>query len=376
MSAVRSILACLLFLPAASGLGQTFDLAGYAKNLTVQSRSVVDDESFILNTSRFRLKGSIAANDAVEAELWLDSELLSGDFLQTLDFQLSRAIARPTFVDLEWTVEEQSHYQLRQSLFRAFAKITAGSAEVTVGRQRIAWGTGFAWNPTDLLNPYNPIAIELQERTGVDAVHVAIPLGNLSRLEAAFAPGRKRLRSSYAARLTTNFHEYDLSLMAGHFRDDTALGTDFAGYLGDAGFRGEFAYTFRDDDSDYLRAVVNLDYSFPHDFYALVEFYYNGQGQSDKARYNLLDVLNGETFNLAKLYTAASVSKSISPLLNAGIYSIVNLNDRSSLIGPTLTYSLATNLEISANTYLLFGADDSEYGQLETSHFASVQYFF
>ena len=118
------------------------------------------------------------------------------------------------------------------------------------------------------------------------------------------------------------------------------------------------------------------DYNFPKNVYTLVEFYYNGQGESNKENYNLFDVLAGETFNLAKLYSAVSATKSITPLLNAGVYGIVNLNDRSSLLGPTLTYSLATNLEISANTYLLFGADDSEYGQLKTSYFVSLQYFF
>ncbi len=354
----------------------TFDLTGYAKNLAIRSKSILNKDPFVLNISRLRAQGVFDAGERVHAEVWLDNELLTGDFFQTPDFQLSRLIERPKFADLDWVIDEGGHHQLRQLLFRAFATVYAGKAEVTVGRQRIAWGTGFAWNPTDLLNPFNPAAIELQEKEGVDAVHVALPLGELSRIEAAYAPGRGRLKSSYASKVSGHLGEYDFSFMSGRFRGQTAVGGDFAGYLGNAGFRGEFSYTFSGRDGNFLRAVVNTDFNFPHNFYALAEFYYNGQGESDKKSYNFFDLANGETFNLAKVYAALSVSKSLTPLLNSGVYAIFNLNDGSGLAGPTLTYSLATNLELSASGYFLFGASDSEYGQLESSYFGSLQYFF
>ncbi len=371
----------LYFFPgvsAAQAQDISFRYAGYAKNLAVRSKTFFLDDPFFLDISRLRTKGVVDAGNRIHAELWLDSELLAGDFLSTPEFELSQTAQRPTFMDLDWEIERGEHAQLRQSLFRAFATVYAGAATITFGRQRIAWGTGFAWNPTDLLNPFNPAAIELDEKTGVDAVYAVVPFATLSRAELAFAPGRGDLKSSIAGRVSSHVGEYDVSLMAGDFERDRVLGGDFAGYIGGGGLRGEFAYTWQDGGENFLRAVVNADYNFPGDVYAFIEFYYNGQGTTDKSEYaqRLDDLLSGRVFNLAKHYVALSANKSLTPLLGAGLYSLVNLDDRSSLIGPALTYSLFTNFEVSASAYLTTGADDSEYGLLSSSFFGYVQFYF
>jgi len=352
--------------------------SGYAKNLTIRSNSILTNNSFLLNVSRLRAKGILDFGRRNHIEIWLDTELLAGDFLNTLEFELSEEAERPTFVDLDWNLTKGNNYQARQSLFRAFTTFYFGNAELTLGRQRIAWGTGFAWNPTDLFNPFNPAAIELEEKSGVDAVYLAIPFGSLSRLEAAFAPGRKRLKSSAAVRFSSNLGDYDFSIMAGEFQKDRVIGGDFSGYIGGAGFRGEFAYTWSDRGSNFVRAILNADYSFPNDYYAFIEFYFNGQGTSNKKDYLLFidDLLSGQIFNLAKHYFAASVIKSVTPLLGLNIYGIFNLNDKSYLIGPALTYSLATNLEIAASIYFFNGAGDSEFGLQKSSYFAYLQYYF
>ena len=128
--------------------------------------------------------------------------------------------------------------------------------------------------------------------------------------------------------------------------------------------------------SNLLRAVLNADYNFAGGYYVLVEVYFNGQGTRDREAYDLGALLSGETFNLAKEYLAASVAKSITPLLNMALYSLVNLDDQSSLVGPALVYSLGDNLELSASTYLFLGARDTEFGAQKHVVFASLQYFF
>lgn len=353
-----------------------FQINGYAKNLAIRSKSILDEKNYLLNISRFRTKGILDFGEKVHSEIWLDNELMTGNYLSTLDFALSKSIERPTFTDLDWTIVDGKNYQLKQSLFRAFATIYAGSTEIKIGRQRIAWGTGFVWNPTDLLNPFNPAAIELEEKNGVDAVYGVLPFGSLSRFEAAYAPGRDALKASTAARVTTNWHDYDLALMVGDFQDSFVVGGDFAGYIGGAGFRGEFAYTRQGGATNFLRAVVNADYNFPGDWYAFIEFYFNGQGESHKKKYNLADLFSGNIFNLARRYLALSTTKSITPLLTFSAYNISNLNDHSALFGPALTYSLAENLELSMSGYYFVGASDTEYGQLESSLFGSLQFYF
>ena len=374
---IRILSFCFLALtPALASAQTTFETRGYVKNLGIRSSSILSGESYLLDISRFRTQGLLGVGRRLHAEVWLDTELLLGSFLESPEFELGQTIERPTFFDLEWTLADGERYQLQQQFFRAFATLYFGQTQVTVGRQRIAWGTGFAWNPTDILNPFNPAAIELGEKSGVDAAYINVPLGAFSRIEAAVAPGRRRGRSSVAARAGTNWREYDVSVMGGYFREDWILGGDFAGYVGNAGFRGEAAYTWQDDGRNYLRAILNTDYNFPGGYYVLVEVYFNGQGSRDKDDYDLTALLTGETFNLAKDYAAVSVAKSITPLLGGALYSLVNLDDQSALVGPALTYSMAENLELAVSTYFFFGASDTEFGVQENVFFASLQFYF
>ena len=62
--------------------------------------------------------------------------------------------------------------------------------------------------------------------------------------------------------------------------------------------------------------------------------------------------------------------------MRVSLYSIVNLNDRSSLLGPAVTYSLAENLELAASAYFFRGSDRSEYGLLQHTYFAFLQFYF
>jgi hypothetical protein len=373
----KKLLLLLLPLIIDSAASQTtFEFSGYAKSLGIRSSSILTQENFFLNIGRFRSKGLLDLAGRVHTELWLDTEMLAGNFLKTQEFQFRQLIERPTFADLEWNLVDNNDYRIEQRLFRVFATFYAGQAEVTFGRQRIAWGTGFVWNPTDLLNPFNPAAIELDEKEGVDAGYLAVPLGSLSKLEVAYAPGRKALRSSAALRIGTNVGNYDLTIMAGDFQDDVVLGGDFAGYVGGAGLRGEVGYTWAENARNYFRGILNADYSFPNGLYVFVEFYINGQGASSKEDYDLLSLLSGHTFNLARYYVAGSLTKTVTPLLGLSVYSIVNLTDGSALIGPALTYSLAANLELAASAYFLIGAKDSEYGQLNSSYFGHLQFYF
>jgi len=373
---IFAFLLCVALTAGAAMAQTTFEFRGYAKNLGLRSSSILTNEAYVLDVSRLRTRGLLTVGERLHAEAWLDTELLLGSFLKTPEFVLDQSLARSTFLDLDWTIADGSEYVLRQHLFRVFATLYVGQAQVTVGRQRIAWGTGFAWNPTDLLNPFNPGAIELNEKSGVDAVYLRIPLGTFSSVEAVVAPGRQQRTGSAALRAGTNWREYDVSVMGGLFREDWVLGGDFAGYVGNAGLRGEAAYTWRKEGRNYLRAVLNADYNIAGGYYVLVEAYFNGQGTRAKEEYDLEALLSGETFNLAREYLAASVSKSITPLFNAALYSLVNLDDRSSLVGPSLFYSLGENLELSAGTYVFVGASDTEFGAQKHIVFASLQYYF
>jgi hypothetical protein len=355
-----------------------FSVSGYAKDLALVGRSFFSDTGYLLNLGRLRTQGALDVGGHLRTELWLDTEVLFGSFLRTPDYAFSRAVERSTLLDLAWEVGGNDHHLVRQQFFRASVTADAGTARFTVGRQRIGWGTGFVWTPTDLLNPVNPAAVERDEKGGVDALYAEVPLGLLTRVEAVYAPGPRFAwsRSSTALRFSTNTHEYDIAVLGGVFRDDPVLGGDFAGYVGNAGLRGEAAYTWRKDRPGYLRLTLNADYTFAGGYYVFVELHHNGTGSRDRDDYDTRDLLDGTIFNLAREYAAVAVARSLTPLFGANVYTLFNLNDGSGLAGPALTWSLSQNLELTASAYVFYGTSGSEFGMLRNVYFGALQYFF
>lgn len=347
---------CILLLLVAVQPASAFSLSGYAKNLSLNAKSSFTGKEYFFNISRLRLKGLLDMGGSFHSEIWLDTEVLAGNYLSTQDYETGKTLEPETYLDLTWTVSEGKNHNFQQRLFRAFLTFYTGNVQTTLGRQRIAWGTGFVWNPTDLLNPASPLAVEREEKQGVDAIYAAVALGDLSRAEAAFAPGNPK--SSSALRMSSNMSGYDFSVMAGDFQGITVLGGDFAGYIKGAGFRGEFAYTFREQNRDFLSAVLNVDYNFSHGHYTMLEYYYTGQ---DTAYHGLRP---------GRHYLATQMGKDLTPLLRLDLYGIAGMDDGSGLLGPSITYSLTTNLEAAAGGYF-FSSDSNA-----NIYFASLQYFF
>ena len=61
---------------------------------------------------------------------------------------------------------------------RAHLKYRADSWSLTVGKQRIAWGTGYIWNPVDIFNPYVlSFAVRDEDKANVNALRWEMPLG-------------------------------------------------------------------------------------------------------------------------------------------------------------------------------------------------------
>ena len=370
------ILVGMVLTPGCAAFGQTStSVHGYAKNLAIRSSSPLSGEAFILDVSRFRAKGQVLSGSRFSAEAWLDTEVLLGSFVSSDENKLAETYSRPSLLDLDWEVTAGESYQVRQDLFRVFATVYFGQSHLTIGRQRITWGSGFAWNPTDIINPFNPGAIELGQRAGVDAAYLSV--GNTSRLELAVAAaGREWSQTILASRYGTNFREYDVALMAALMEGAWVAGGDFAGYVQGAGLRGELAYTRRAEGRGSIRAVLNADYAFPGGLYSLAEVHYNGPGSRSKADYDVEALLRGDTFSLAQRYAALSVSGAFSPLVGGALYGLANFDDGSALVGPSLTASLADNVDMAASTYFLVGKSDTEYGGQRHIFFASVQWYY
>jgi hypothetical protein len=356
--------------------GLSLDLGGYYKDLFTRSQTFFSKETVVNDLKRYRLEGEADLGGILRLEVTFDNEWYIGSLVNTPDFSFGRQLQRPFFIDATWEVADEKSFFWQATLFRGFVQIYTPLADITIGRQRVAWGTGFVWNPTDLLNPFIPIQLERDERQGVDAVRFELPLGITSKLDLVFAPQRKGRRSSTAARVRTTVANYDVSLMAGRFRDNTVLGFDWSGDIRGGGFRGEGAYTRSGQGKDYFRFVLSGDYTFSNGLYLFGEFFYNGQGARRKEEYDFNLLLSGEAVGLAQLYLALGASYDFTPLWHGDFYGIFNMNDGSRLVGPALSYSLTDNVDLAAGVYFFGGEDGSELGSLTSIYFGQFQWFF
>ena len=349
---------------------------GYYKNLFVHSRTAFPlDEAYTLDLNRLRLEARGRSADGVGFEVQYDHEALLGSYVDTAQFAQLKAMPPPTYWDVEDDYLDRGSAYARHRLYRGFVTLEAPLADVLIGRQRIAWGSGRFWNPTDLFNPYNPAQLERDERIGVDAVLVEKSLDALSRLSLAYAPQRDAAHSR-ALRYRTNMANTDLAVMAGEFRGDRVVGVEFAGRLGEASLYGEVAYTHPATGPAFTRAVLGSEYAFVNTLTVGVELYWNGAGAADEARYDFTRLFAGAIQNVARRYVGGHLKYEITPLLRSDNYVIVNLDDGSRFVAPGLVYSLATNWDVSVGVQSFGGAGASEYGRFHDLYYVYLQWFF
>ena len=168
---------------------------------------------------------------------------------------------------------------------------------MTIGRQRIAWGTAWVWNPTDLFNPLNVLNFDYEELPAVDAV-----------------------RAQYYRR--NERHER------------WVFGGSWVGDIYSAGFRGEIivseepnsmitTHLFEDFDEESLSSfdkplvaiTLSADYTFPNTFYIHTEMLYNNNGKTENTFLFFEEALSLGMLSPARWAIYQDFSYDITPLL-------------------------------------------------------------
>ncbi len=362
----------LLFVVLASPLhAQIYvESGGYLKAIGLRSHSIITDEPYTFLLMRLRLQEEVRVQDWLEGVLWLDNELRGGSYLETLDYRLAQDYGLRPWLHLQWRSIQGKQLSMEHRVNRGYLHVFYRAVDFYAGRQRIAWGTGFVWNPTDLMNPTDPLTIEREEKATVDALYLTVATGALSRVEFALAPQKRRSVYKWGARITTNWHTYDISLMGGYFARDWVIGGDFAGYLGDAGLRGEWTFTKAVAGESYARLVLNVDYQFTPELYGFLEGYYNGRKVEEFLGTSSL------VYGTKHFYGAGFISYQVHPLIYVSLYTLANLEDKSLMMGPMIRYDILEDMDLSGGAYFFAGDIQSELGQFHAFYFGMLQFYF
>jgi hypothetical protein len=278
----------------------------------------------------------------------------------------------------------------------------ARRADITIGRQAIAWGSARSVNPTDVLAPFSFETLDTEDRIGIDAARVRIPLGSLSEIDAGYVFGEdlKFSNSAFYGRTAFNVHSTDFSLLFMGFRENLLAGFDMAGSIGGAGLWFEAAYVFVDALSDYgtgrndnyFRASSGLDYSFNSKSYSFLEYHFNGAGMSSASGYlnnfSKPAYTEGAVYLMGRHYLNPGFTYQVTPLITLTAQSLINITDPSFFVTPQAEYNIASNIYISAGAFIGIGsrwiesqehlpiALRSEFGSYPNIYFGSFRYYF
>ncbi|MFZ0428437.1 MAG: hypothetical protein WAO20_09995 [Acidobacteriota bacterium] len=294
-----------------------------------------------------------------------------------------------------------AHFSILQNLDRAFLTLHLDFADLYVGRQAIAWGAAKVVNPTDVIAPFAYNELDVEDRIGVDAVRLRIPLGNLSELDAGYVFGHHFDFPDSAFFLRSRFYALhtDFSVLTVGFQENLLAGFDLSRSVGGAGvwvegaqvFAGALSESRRDPAQDYFRLSTGSDYTLRDGTYLFVEYDFSQAGGRRPSEYlerlSTTAFRQGAVYLLGRHYLAGGFSRDLTPLVTLSAEALVNLTDGSLYLVPKLEYSLSQNVYLSGSTYLGLGAGpapgdagfphlESEFGSYPDLFYFSIRYYF
>jgi hypothetical protein len=270
--------------------------------------------------------------------------------------------AMPQLLDLSWSIVDATGYTVDLRVDRAALLFKLPFVDLTVGRQPISFGSTFFFAPLDLVAPFSPVVIDREYKPGIDALRGDVFLGTSGKLTlvAAYAGGWDLAHAILAGRAGATFWNWDVGLFVGEVREQAVLGLDTAGELFGVAVRGEATATFARGEDPFGRVALGADKRLDIGLTLMGELYVQTNGAAKPAAY--LEVAaddrhrRGELWALGRYYAALSASYELLPIVNVGIFSVINLTDPSALLGPSFSWSVADNADLVAGGYYGLGA--------------------
>jgi hypothetical protein len=371
-----------------------WEFSGYVVDLPVYQnfRSELADAFRLdagmgVNITRLRLRPTLRLWKG--ASISLEHETDVSAMTQSMLFNDVSDITNRQIVDLRWHPVAEEHVQVQHYVDRLFFRQNFTWGSIIAGRQRISWGTGRIWNPTDLFNPINPASFDKIEKDGADAISFKYYIGSFTDLQLVYNPRRARLQaegtddapdsSNYGARFRTNFEEFDVSVMGGRFDRRTVLGGDFAGNLLEAGVRGEVIHAMESADGAgdaYTRFILGVDYQLTAKLYGVAEYLHNGEGADEAGDYELGRLFSGEILNVARNYVYLGGTYLLHPLVTGSLGAITGLTDGSGFVTATATWSSSDNSVVSLGMLIPYGSRLDEYWYYPSSVYLKGEFYF
>ncbi len=266
------------------------------------------------------------------------------------------------------------------SVERLYVDLYHPRVDVRIGRQALNWGSALFLNPTDLFGEVL-IAEPYRERRGVDAIRATVPVGEAHQVLAVAAIDEDLESGRFGLKPTFNVASTDISPVLGY----RSAQDDFLGGVPSAGLdvRGQLVVGWwvegrADlDDLGEIEPVVSagVDYSLPvlDRLFFAAQYTYDRSGKEDPASYHLQDrglsvevpecagdiapEVGEPRFTIGRHYgllTGQAAYETVSVQLSG----LMNLQDRSSLLVPQVTWTPGDRWSIAAGGNIPLGSGE------------------
>jgi hypothetical protein len=294
---------------------------------------------------------------------------------------------RTRLFDLTAELSDRERSAAVHRLDRLYAGYRREGLSLRFGRQVVSWGNGLVFHPLDFVNPFSPIAIDKDYKTGDDMLYGQWVVGDGAETANATSFGDVQVivvprrdaetreveseESTYAAKWRLRLNGFDLDLLAARHFDENLAGVGVVRSVGGAVWRFDAMYADLAHDDEALSFVTNLDYSwtwFDRNVYGYAEYFRSGVGESDPSDYVTPDpalaarIARGELFTLARDYLAAGLQVELTPLFNVYASLMRNLNDASHFLQIRGVYDWQQNLQLMGGFNLPGGERGDEFG--------------
>ena len=406
MKKILTLVIYLAITPLVETADAEFRVGGYYKNFSTIFNSPLPDApitGIVVNRLRFNL--SYAPADALSFAFAYDFTPRVQDPLLFSQSPFAVGVASSSYrvADLDSPIypsekEPIGSVGIYHNLDRASVQFSTEFADFSIGRDAIAWGSARIINPTDVIAPYTYDQLDTEDRVGVDAIRVRIPVGVMGEVDTGCIFGSRFNfdKSAIFLRTQLNAAETDFSILLLEFQRDMLIGLDVARGIGGAGFWLETAYVLVepfDDELDvsgnYLRTSVGLDYSFGGETYAFIEYHFNGAGARNSENYltNLerSAYTQGGVYLLGRHYLAPGFTRQLTPLISLSGQMLFNLSDPSTFVAPQIAYNIAEDIHLSIGGFVSIGKRpkngespefQSEFGSYPNLFFSSFRVYF
>lgn len=372
-----------------------FEYNGYAKYLFSSTKFPGINERLHDHLLHLRLNTRYYATQNLSGVMELRFRTFYGESAYKIPNYRELIQSTHDFVELDFYLWDTKYSIGYLEIDRLYIDYFKDNLEATLGRQRIAWGTCWVWNPTDIFNPLQVLDFDYEERPATDAIRVQYYTGPVTKVDVAYKPAENPYDQILAGLVSLNNWDYDFNFIAGMKYKRWLAGFSWAGDIYGAGFRGEVLVSQSPDSSDdnlayykfffpnllnsnkpIISLSLSADYTFPNTFYIHTEVLYNNVGVTAntflyQAAATSIGLLTPARWNLYQEF-----SYDITPLLRGSIFGIYNPNDKSYVIVPSLGYSIITNLDLYLISFLFEGNPLTQYGDYGVTYYVRVKYSF